>query len=1160
MCSVKNIDKRMLGIFLLGIQLTTCSAIFESWFDFKNFNSCTIHQFSCRNDKCIPILARCNGNDDCGDNSDEEHCDLYLCEEPHFFKCKNARCISKVFVCDGDNDCIDYSDEQNCESFVEQLNNSSSHCGATEWQCEDKLCIPHEWVCNGVKDCLDGTDEVSGCEEQAKTRCDQFRCGNGRCVPHEWRCDGTDDCNDGSDEKDCEHHVPLAQCVPDNQKFLCSDNSTCLDIDKVCNKVHDCPGEDDESPLCTAPEYSCEKHRCSHVCKQLPSGPMCICPTGYSRVDEKTCKDVDECQQYGICDHKCRNIAGSYECYCEHRYFLNDAKRCKVVGGEALMVFSSKTQIRAFTLESELYFTVASDLKQVVGVDYDGDHVYWSEVGSEHESIVRAAEDGSDKEIVATAGLSLPEDIAVDWLAGNVYFTDADERRVAACAKDGRSCAVLVSGKDVRKPRAITLNIDDGVMYWTDWEEPAAIMTAYMDGSNYRSLIDHNIHWPNGLALDYPNGRIYWTDAKKMTIESAKLDGTDIRVVLGEIEKHPYSLAVFEDRLYWSDWSTRSIQSCEKFTGKEYRTVVEDKQLIYGVSIFHPVQRRRKDNPCERAPCSDLCLLKDAKGYGCACPLGKVLSSDGHVCKDVDDQEWLLIGFNDTLLQVRHQVLGKLTSTSFPTVANQIGSMVYNPLNNSVFISDLDTKKIVEYSLEGNINRILEIDDLGWVISMDYDALGNNLYLCDAERNALEVVSLKNLARKILLSGTEDEILEAVAVVPEEGAMFVAMRNPTSGKAHVDRMHMDGAGRTHTIEDDLVGPISLLYDAALHRVFIADAYSGVIESTSVDGDDRHTFRTLSTNPVTMTTIKDELFWMSEHSKKLFWAKKTNSPYNKLVTLDVPVRSISRPHIVSTWRPVSHHHPCSSDNNCSHLCLPVSVAAAVCACPQGLELNPEDNRTCIHRKTCSADQFSCWQSESCVSMHARCDGHKDCAHGEDETGCTGGEGGKDCGKGWFTCRNGACIKESQVCDLKLDCPDKSDEVNCEAFKNKRTCPDEHFMCDDGSCVSRTSLCDGVNDCRDGSDEEECHTMTCLTTQFRCDSGMCIPKTWECDHDFDCKDFSDEHSGCKEKTRHTVCPAGFFRCTPSGRCIDGRLVCDGDDDCGDGSDEPPSCELR
>ncbi|VEN44848.1 unnamed protein product [Callosobruchus maculatus] len=1151
----------MLRILLLGIQLTSGIAFLDAFFG--SSNSCTIHQFSCSNNKCISITSRCDGRDDCGDNSDEQHCDLYLCKEPSFFRCRNSRCIPKALVCNDENDCIDYSDEENCDSFKMQLNNSTSHCEPGFWQCMDKVCISHSWLCNGIQDCPDGSDEESGCEDAKKMPCDEFRCGTGRCLPHQWRCDGHDDCSDASDEKDCEHYVPVAECTPDNQKFLCSDNSTCLDIGRACNGIHDCPRGDDESAMCTAPEQSCDKHRCSHECKQLPSGPRCVCPPGYSRVDQKTCKDVDECQQYGICDHKCRNVPGSYECYCEYRYFLNDKKTCKVIGGEAMMVFSSKTEIRAFTLESELYFTVASDLKQVVGVDYDGDHVYWSEVGAEHESIVRAAEDGSDKQVVATAGLSLPEDIAVDWLAGNVYFTDADERRIAACAKDGRACAVLVSGKDVRKPRAITLNIDDGVMYWTDWDEPAAIMTAYMDGSNYRRLIDNNIHWPNGLALDYPNGRIYWTDAKKMTIESAKLDGTDIRVVLEEIEKHPYSLAVFEDRLYWSDWSTRSIQSCEKFTGKEYRTVIEDKQLIYGVSIFHPVQRRRKDNPCEQAACSDLCLLKDAKGYGCACPLGKVLGTDGHVCKDVDDQEWLIIGFNNTMLRIRHQVLGKYTSTSFPTIANHIGSMVYNAVNNSVFISDLDTKKVVEYSLDEDINRLLEIDSLGWIVSMDYDHLANNLYMCDAERNALEVVSLRTLSRRILIRGTDDEILESVAVVPEEGTMFVAMRNPSSGKAHVDRMHMDGTGRAHTIEDDLVGPISLLYDAALHRVFIADAYTGVIESTSVDGDDRHSFRTLSSNPTTMATIKDELFWMNEHSKKLYWAKKVGSEYNKLITLDVPVRSISRPHIISTWRPVSQlhqNHPCSSGGNCSHLCLPVSSTAVVCACPQGYELSPDDKRTCVQRKSCSEEQFSCWMSESCVSMHARCDGHKDCAHGEDEMGCNGAEGGKGCAKGSFTCRNGACIKESQVCDLRVDCPDKSDEENCEAFKKKRTCPEEHFMCEDGDCIPRTSLCDGFNDCRDGADEKECHTKTCQSNQFRCDSGSCIPKSWECDHEFDCSDFSDEHPGCSLKYRHTDCPAGYFRCTASGRCIDMRLVCDGDEDCGDGSDEPPTCDLR
>lgn len=62
------------------------------------------------------------------------------------------------------------------------------------------------------------------------------------------------------------------------------------------------------------------------------------------------------------------------------------------------MIFSSKTEIRGLNLDSEVYIPLARDLKQVVGVDYDGDHIYWTEIVSEHESIVRS--DGSKQEVM----------------------------------------------------------------------------------------------------------------------------------------------------------------------------------------------------------------------------------------------------------------------------------------------------------------------------------------------------------------------------------------------------------------------------------------------------------------------------------------------------------------------------------------------------------------------------------------------------------------------------------------------------------------------------------------------------------------------------------------------------------------------------------------
>lgn len=98
------------------------------------------------------------------------------------------------------------------------------------------------------------------------------------------------------------------------------------------------------------------------------------------------------------------------------------------------------------------------------------------------------------------------------------------------------------------------------------------------------------------------------------------------------IVKHPYGIAVFENRIYWSDWSTKAIESCDKFTGKAHHTMVkETKNYIYGVHVFHSSMKLRLSNPCSVAFCSHLCLLR-ADGYTCACPEDMVLGADKRSC------------------------------------------------------------------------------------------------------------------------------------------------------------------------------------------------------------------------------------------------------------------------------------------------------------------------------------------------------------------------------------------------------------------------------------------------------------------------------------------------------------------------------------------------
>lgn len=55
-------------------------------------NTCNPEHTSCANGACIPKGWRCDGEDDCGDNSDEMNCNSQPCEK-NFHKCSDGKCI-----------------------------------------------------------------------------------------------------------------------------------------------------------------------------------------------------------------------------------------------------------------------------------------------------------------------------------------------------------------------------------------------------------------------------------------------------------------------------------------------------------------------------------------------------------------------------------------------------------------------------------------------------------------------------------------------------------------------------------------------------------------------------------------------------------------------------------------------------------------------------------------------------------------------------------------------------------------------------------------------------------------------------------------------------------------------------------------------------------
>ncbi len=58
-------------------------------------------------------------------------------------------------------------------------------------------------------------------------------------------------------------------------------------------------------------------------------------------------------------------------------------------------------------------------------------------------------------------------------------------------------------------------------------------------------------------------------------------------MLIGSQLPHPFGLTLHEDRIYWTDWQSKSIQSANKLTGLDRRTLAENLENLMDIHMFH---------------------------------------------------------------------------------------------------------------------------------------------------------------------------------------------------------------------------------------------------------------------------------------------------------------------------------------------------------------------------------------------------------------------------------------------------------------------------------------------------------------------------------------------------------------------------------------------